>query len=149
MDEKGILMSCPSCGTRNRLGWARLSRAGRCGSCRQPLPSPSLPLQVEAQAQFDALIGQSALPVLVDFWAEWCGPCKMLAPELERLAAQAGRDFLVAKVDTEALPALANRFAIRSIPSLLLFQHGSELARAAGAQPASALRAFIDKALGR
>jgi thioredoxin 2 len=104
-------------------------------------------LQLASEAQFDAMIGQSALPVLLDFWADWCGPCKMLAPELERLAGQAGSAFLVAKVDTEALPGLAARFAIRSIPSLVLFQEGRELARTAGVQPAPALRAFISKAL--
>jgi len=147
VDEKGILMACPACRTRNRLAWKRLAGTGRCGRCQGPLPGPSLPLQLASEAQFDAIIVQSALPVLVDFWAEWCGPCKMLAPELERLAGQAGNAFLVAKVDTEALPGLAARFAIRSIPSLVLFQKGRELARTAGLQPAQALRAFIGNAL--
>jgi thioredoxin 2 len=93
------------------------------------------------------MLASSALPVLVDFWAAWCGPCRSLAPELEKLAAVSGEEFLVAKVDTEALPSVAAQFAIRSIPSLLLFGSGREIARSAGVQPAGALRNFVHKAL--
>jgi len=147
IDERGILVGCPSCGRRNRVAWARADQQGRCAQCKGPLTGPSLPLQVSSESQFRGLIDGSALPVLVDFWADWCGPCKMLAPELERLAAGSGKEFLVAKVDTEALPELAGRYGIRSIPSLLVFFRGRELARTAGVQPASALQGFVRQAM--
>ncbi|MCJ7558939.1 MAG: thioredoxin [Gammaproteobacteria bacterium] len=147
IDEKGVLLSCPSCGQRNRLAWDRLAGQGRCASCKQALGTPPLPLAVTSQSQFSSMIAASALPVLVDFWAAWCGPCRSLAPELEKLAISGSGEFLIAKVDTEALPDLARQFAIRSIPSLLLFAHGSEVSRTAGAQSAGALQNFIHKAL--
>ncbi len=147
IDEKGVLLACPSCGQRNRLAWDRLDGQGRCASCKQALGTSSLPLAVTTQAQFSSMIAGSALPVLVDFWADWCGPCRSLAPELEKLAVSGAGDFLIAKVDTEALPELARQFAIRSIPSLLLFAGGREVSRTAGAQSAGALRNFVHKAL--
>ncbi|MCW8844808.1 MAG: thioredoxin [Gammaproteobacteria bacterium] len=147
IDEKGVLLPCPSCGQRNRLAWERLGGQGRCASCKQTLGTPSLPLAVTTQGQFSSMIATSALPVLVDFWAAWCGPCRSLAPELEKLAVSSSGEFLVAKVDTEALPNVARQFAIRSIPSLLLFAHGEEVSRTAGAQSAGALRDFVRKAL--
>lgn len=147
IDERGILLGCASCGTRNRVAWDRSDQQGLCAQCKASLPRPSLPLQVSSERQFRGMIEDSALPVLVDFWANWCGPCKMLAPELERLAAGSGKEFLVAKVDTEALPELAGRYGIRSIPSLLVFFRGRELARTAGVQPASALQGLVRQAL--
>ena len=147
IDEKGVLLSCPSCGQRNRLAWERLAGQGRCASCKQTLGAPSLPLAVATQSQFSSMVTTAALPVLVDFWAAWCGPCRSLAPELEKLAGSSSGKFLVAKVDTEALPDLSRQFAIRSIPSLLLFAHGEEVSRTAGAQSAGALRDFVHKAL--
>jgi thioredoxin 2 len=149
IDEKGVLLACPSCGQRNRLAWERQSEQGRCASCKQPLSKPSAPLGVTSAAQFSAMISRSTLPVLVDFWAAWCGPCRSLAPELEALAKTSAGEFLVAKVDTEALPELAGQYSIRSIPSLLLFAAGGEVSRTAGAQSAGALRNFVHKALAR
>ena len=147
IDEKGVLLSCTACGQRNRLSWQRINELGRCASCKKALARPSLPLEVASPGQFSSMLASSALPVLVDFWAAWCGPCRSLAPELEKLAAVSGEEFLVAKVDTEALPSVAAQFAIRSIPSLLLFGSGREIARSAGVQPAGALRNFVHKAL--
>lgn len=124
-----------------------MNESGRCAACKAALARPSLPLEVSSPRQFEALVADSAMPVLVDFWAAWCGPCRTLAPELEKLAALSGEEFLVAKVDTEALPSVAADFAIRSIPSLLLFGGGREISRTAGAQSAGALRNFVHKAL--
>jgi len=147
IDEKGVLLDCTACGQRNRLAWKRINEPGRCAACKAALARPSLPLEVASPQQFSAMLANSAMPVLVDFWAAWCGPCRTLAPELEKLAAASGEEFLVAKVDTEALPSVAAQFAIRSIPSLLLFGAGREISRSAGVQPAGALRNFVHKAL--
>jgi thioredoxin 2 len=99
------------------------------------------PVAVESGADFDELVRDSPLPVLVDFWAAWCGPCKMVAPELEKLASTRGGALVIAKVDTEALPQVAGRFGIQGIPTLILFRGGKEATRVSGAMPAAAIAA--------
>jgi thioredoxin 2 len=103
---------------------------------------------VSSPAAFDALVSSSALPVVVDFWAPWCGPCRMVAPELQRVAAANIGRYLVVKVNTDALPEIGERFRIRSIPTMAVFARGSEIARTAGARPAADIEAFISSALG-
>ena len=100
-----------------------------------------------SDATFDADVLKNDTPVLVDFWAPWCGPCRMVAPELQKVAARQTGRVLVVKVNTEALPELGDRFGIRSIPTLALFAHGQEVARAAGARPAADIEAFIGQAV--
>ena len=100
-------------------------------------------MALSSGADFDALIRDSPLPVLVDFWAAWCGPCRAVAPELERLASERAGHVVVAKVDTEALPDVAGRFGIRGIPTMVLFRGGSEAARVSGAMPAEAIAAQL------
>jgi thioredoxin 2 len=147
LDDRGVVTACPSCGTKNRLAYDRLGAASRCGQCKTDLPPPGAPIEITSTADFDRLVAASALPVVVDYWAPWCGPCRMMAPELEKVAArQAGRVVIV-KVNTDALPDLGGRFAIRSIPTLAVFAGGREIARAAGARPANDLEAFITKAV--
>jgi len=131
-----MIVTCSGCGQDNRLPAPKLDRA-RCGRCKASLHGA--PIAVGSEADFDELVRGAPLPVLVDFWAEWCGPCRMVAPEIERLARDRDGQVLVAKVDTEALPAVAARFSIRSIPTMVLFSGGRESKRSSGAMPASAI----------
>src|SRR5262245_18830430 len=120
-DERGLVITCPHCGKRNRMNYEGLGQTFRCGQCHIELPPSNVPINLKDESVFDALIGHSAVPVVVDFWAPWCGPCKMMAPELEKVAVEAARSFIVAKVNTQELPGLAQRFGIAAIPTLVLF----------------------------
>lgn len=146
-DERGVLLPCPQCAQRNRIAYARIGQVGRCAKCHAELPQPNKPVDVKRTSVFDALLRSSGLPVLVDFWAPWCGPCRMVAPELEKVAAEGVGRWIVAKVNTEELPDVAQRFRVSSIPLLALFEGGREVSRQAGAMPAQAIRQFVEQAL--
>jgi thioredoxin 2 len=145
-DDRGIVVPCPSCGQKNRLAYERLGDAVRCGSCKKPLTAPAVPIEIATPNDFDRLMAKASIPVVVDFWAPWCGPCRMVAPELVKVAARAAGRHVIVKVDTDAVPELGQRFGIRSIPTLAVFSGGREVARASGAKPAADIEAFIAEA---
>ena len=127
-------LACPACNAMNRIPAARLGQHPRCGKCHQPLFSGK-PLDLHA-GNFAAITVRGDVPVLVDFWAEWCGPCKAMAPQFAQAAQLLEPEARLAKLDTEAEPQLAAQFNIRSIPTLILFRGGREVARQSGAMSA-------------
>jgi thioredoxin 2 len=136
---------CPHCSAVNRIPGERLGDSPRCGKCSDPLFTGK-PLELTA-AGFDRHLQRSELPLVVDFWAEWCGPCKMMAPAFAQAAAELEPTVRLAKVDTEAQQSVAARYAIRSIPTLILFRDGREVARQAGAMSRNDIVQWVNRAL--
>ena len=126
-----IIRACASCGSMNRVPAKHLADTGKCGKCKSPLPSLDAPLDVDVE-QFDEITQAARVPVLVDFWAAWCGPCKMAAPEVAQTAREMAGKAVVLKVDTERYPELSARFNIRGIPYFVVFSGGKPLVQQAG-----------------
>jgi thioredoxin 2 len=149
IDNKGVVVACPSCGQQNRISYARLTSETRCAKCHTPLTPPGEPIETPDGASFDAAVAQSLLPVVVDFWAPWCGPCHAVAPELAKVASRNAGKYLVLKVNTDALPDLGDRFRIQSIPTMAVLAAGREIGRTSGARPANDIEAFIQSTVAR
>ena len=146
-ERNGVIVPCAGCGRANRLAFAALGKTARCGHCKAPIAPPSSPMEISDAVVFDEAANTSALPLLVDFWAPWCGPCRMVAPELERVAQSNAGRYLVVKVNTDVVTDVAARFAIRSIPTLAVVYRGREIDRVTGVRPASEIEAFAARAL--
>ena len=136
---------CPACAAVNRIPQERPATAAKCGKCGQRL-FQGKPVELDA-AGFERHLGQSGLPLLVDFWAAWCGPCQAMAPVFAAAARELEPRLRLAKLDTDAVPEVAARYGIRSIPTLILFKDGREAARVSGAVPAGQLRQWIERQL--
>ncbi|MDR5892734.1 thioredoxin TrxC [Halomonas mongoliensis] len=136
-----LTLGCPHCHAINRVSQARLADGPRCGKCKSPFFSGE-PVELTA-ANFGALVERSELPVVVDFWAAWCGPCKMMAPIFAEAARELEPRMRFAKLDTEAEQPLAGRFGIRSIPTLIVFRNGQEVARQPGLLQPAQLRQWL------
>jgi thioredoxin 2 len=137
MSDIRIQLPCPHCGATNRLPAGRIDDAPSCGKCGQPLIAGQ-PIDLD-DAHFDAVVGATKLPVLVDFWAAWCGPCQMMAPAFKQAAAQLQGRALLVKVNSDDSPELSRRYGIRSIPTLVKLANGREVSRQSGAVSAGAI----------
>lgn len=140
------LIKCASCGTTNRLP-PQPGRKIVCGKCKAPLAEPAGPVHV-TDSTFVQEIEGSSTPVLLDLWADWCGPCHMLAPVIDQLSSQFAGRAKVAKLDIDANPGTANRFGVRSIPTLLILKGGKEIDRLVGVQPKEEIIRRLEKAIG-
>ena len=139
-----LIRSCPNCGTKNRIPSAHLADSGRCGNCKQPLAAVNEP--IADVALFDDIINNARVPVLVDFWAAWCGPCHMAAPHVERAAREIAGRGIVLKVDTEANPQLAARYNVRGIPNFAVFSNGRLIQQQAGVVDADQMLHWLQSA---
>lgn len=133
-----VVRGCAHCGQKNRIPARHLAHRGRCGACKQDLAPLAETIELDASL-LDALGAEAGVPLLVDFWASWCGPCRVMAPELEKLAASHAGRLLVGKVDTEQHPELAARHGIEALPTLILFRDGQPRQRLAGARSAATI----------
>jgi len=143
---EAVIVACPTCNTLNRAPRDKLaSGSGKCGSCGAPLFAGH-PVALTA-GSFESHASKSDIPLLVDFWAPWCGPCKAMAPQFEKAAGQLEPTVRFAKVNTDEEQELAGRFGIHGIPTMILMKHGKEIARQSGAMSASGIESWVQQAL--
>ncbi|MBN2124163.1 MAG: thioredoxin TrxC [Deltaproteobacteria bacterium] len=149
MDQQAVIIRCPDCGAKNRVPQARLGDRPICGKCRHTLPARSFhdrPMEV-SDSIFQGEVLSFDGPVLVDCWAPWCGPCRMVAPILDQLASEYAGRVKIAKLNVDENPATASRYGIQSIPTMLLFNRGRQVDRLVGALPKQEIEARLRKVL--
>ncbi len=140
-----MIRNCEACQAKNRVPAAHLTDTGRCGSCKAALPPVSQPIEADPQTFQEVLAGATA-PVLVDFWASWCGPCRMVAPEVQRTAQQMAGQAIVMKVDTERHPELAQRYGVQGIPNFVILRNGRVVFQQAGAVRSEDMQQWLRQA---
>jgi thioredoxin 2 len=140
-----LVVACPTDASLNRVPRAKLDRKPKCGRCHNPLFQGKA-VELNA-ANFDAHTLKSDVPIVIDFWAEWCGPCRMMTPNFEMAVPRLEPRVRLGKLDTEAQPAIAQRYGIRGIPSMVMIRKGQEIARTSGAMPTSAIVDWVEQAL--
>ena len=140
-DAQHVTLPCPACGRWNRIAARRMTDGPKCGVCAAPL-GLSHPVMLTEET-FDRVVRETSLPILVDFYADWCGPCRMMAPAVDELARTSGGQALVAKLDTDASQQIAARYQIRGIPTVIVFRDGREARRQSGVMPLAALREMV------
>jgi thioredoxin 2 len=140
-----VVLTCPSCGKKNRSPAERLADVGRCGACRTEISPIRKPLAADP-ATFREIVSGARVPVLVDFWADWCGPCKIAAPEVEKTAAEMAGRALVLKVDTERHPELAAEFGVQGIPNFVVLKGGLLVNQQAGAVGSAQMKSWLERA---
>jgi len=140
-----VILTCPSCGKKNRSPAARLADEGRCGACKTAISPVGRPIEADPDT-FREVTRDAKVPVLVDFWADWCGPCKMAAPEVEKTARDMAGRAVVLKVDTERWPQIAAEYRVQGIPNFVVLRGGSLVHQQAGVAPSAAMKGWLERA---
>lgn len=148
MSDPTTTIECDACGKANRVPLARLKDYPKCGNCGAKLPLGGGPINI-TDANFEQTIATSPVPVVVDFWAPWCGPCRMIGPVLEKIAGEKAHDVLIAKLNVDENPQTAAKFQVRSIPMLIGFVGGEPIDTQVGALPPPALSSWVDSLVRR